>query len=199
MTMPRAVDVNIKLIKNLQKPGHVDFAPDSITRTANTKNGRHKFEFKNRGHPGFSVRFNIVDDGGLGYRFPSDPADAIWVCPIQSEDDPCPSAKCDWPGFVPVKVEPNQNGEADRTLVVRNYNMAPVNGVGGLGLFAFTLKMIRDTGPDKLVLYDPIGNNQNGPEFIGSRSLVMPLVGLAVVAAALFAAFQFFVDKPAIR
>ena len=192
MTMPRAVDVDIKLIKNLQKPGHVDFNPDSITRTANTKNGRHKFEFKNRWHPGFCVRFNIVDDGDLGYRFPSDPADAIWVCPIQSEDDPCPSAKCDWPGFVPVTVEPNQNGEADRTLVVRNENKASA-------LFAFTLKMIRDTGPDKLVLYDPIGNNQNGPDIIEPRSLVMPLVGLAVVAAALFAAFQFFVDKPAIR
>lgn len=154
MTSPRLVDINVSLIHHPTKPGNVDFDPESSVRVSNSKGGRHKFQFDNRGHPGFTVRFNIVDNQ-FGYRFPDCPDDALWVCPIDSEDDPCPDRECHWPGFHAVSVESDDDGERNRRLVVCNPNRESQ-------LFAFTLRLTRDSDPKKFILYDPIGDDRNG-------------------------------------
>src|SRR5687768_4288679 len=122
MSAPRPVTVNINLRKHASKPGKVDFDPVSPVRGTDTASGKHKFVFRNRWHPGFSVRFDIIDNHGFGYRFPSDPQSAMWVHTVASENDPCPTTPVHWPGFEAVSVGDNAQGEPNRRLVVQNPN-----------------------------------------------------------------------------
>lgn len=106
--------------------------------------------FHNRGRPGFTITFNLIDETGGGYRFPPNGKrhDALW-----SRQGPgCPPKDFgrQWDEFETVRVV-----EPDRTtLVVRNLNETVTE-------FGYTLRVTNDEGATFVDL-DPVGNNQNG-------------------------------------
>jgi hypothetical protein len=103
--------------------------------------------FANNGRPGFFVYFDAVDGPGVtNARF--DDADPMWVQNVAA----CPAGPCNWDQFKTVGLI-NQG----KTLVVRNKNDPPPQQ------FGFTLRF-RVDGCNDAVPFDPIGNNQNGPQ-----------------------------------
>lgn len=184
----KEVSINIELVTNSTKPGFVDFIPSSKVRVPDTSKRMHKFKFKNSGHPGFLIHFNLIDPAGLGWEFPAtpardDPKDAMWVKPIQSEDDPCPDSEVHWDGFKALSVEP-YNSRPNSKLIVENPNTDEQ-------LFAFTLRLTNDGGKT-FVPYDPIGEDQNGPRKSAFLSIAMPLFGLAAVGLLAYGAYRAF-------
>jgi hypothetical protein len=104
-------------------------------------------DFANAGRPGFFVYFDAVDGPGVtNARF--DSADPIWVQNVAA----CPTAACNWDQFKSVGLI-----NEGKTLVVRNKNDPPAQQ------FGFTLRFRVDGCPN-VVEFDPIGNNQNGPQ-----------------------------------
>ena len=137
-----------------------------------------KLTFKNDHHPGFLVRFNIVDTQHTNYKFPDNPDDAMWVQSIQSiTPNSCPTTPMHWKGFEATSVT-NEN----MTLEVDNPNAAEQ-------LFAFTLRFTpkpHENNP-QCEPFDPIGTDKNGPT---SRISAALLLTVAVVGIAAFAAYK---------
>jgi hypothetical protein len=102
--------------------------------------------FSNGGRPGFFVYFDVVDgDGVEGCKFHAD--DPMWVQDIPE----CPAQQCEWQQFKAVGLIND-----GKTLVVRNKNEISKQ-------FGFTLRF-DVPGCGQVVEFDPIGNNQNGPQ-----------------------------------
>lgn len=147
MAAPETVQVDVRILANPipPQPGGGGFELRSGIFSGGMLN------FRNRGHPGFIVIFNIVDVIGAGFRFADDPDQALWVRPIVVPGDGCPGAQCSWSQFEPQSV----TGGGDR-LVVRNRNEYTQR-------FGFVLRVTTDpAGAQNFQVIDPIGNNQNG-------------------------------------
>jgi hypothetical protein len=126
----------------------------------NNGNGRvHEVIFKNEKHPGLIVYFNIRDIAKSGLKFQPVPADALWVNPPTGPTAPapaCPNRAMAWPGFVPLSVEDDKDGNTDVQLIAYFRN-----GNENKGKCKFILRFVDTTGAP--VDYDPIGDGNNGP------------------------------------
>jgi hypothetical protein len=138
-----AVDVYVYL--HSESPG--DFTVESYLQS---DPGSKNLVFYNRDHPGFDVTFHLVDETGLGYRFPqpSNREDAIWS---QMGTD-CPSSPV-WEVFQNHRITVGPQG---LTLTAHNPNEG-----SAVGEFRYTLNVSR-TGNSPYLPLDPGGNNNNG-------------------------------------
>ena len=112
--------------------------------------------FKNCGHPGFYIHYDLQDPTN-GYLFPEsslfppNPPKQNLKAAIWCQQNPgCPAAPSQWGQFSGRDVT---NG--GKTLVVHNKNQSPQD-------FGYTLRVTNDGGASYLPL-DPGGTNQNGP------------------------------------
>jgi len=138
-----AVDVYVYL--HSETPG--DFTVESYLQSEpNSSN----LVFYNRYHPGFDVTFHLVDETGLGYRFPQPPnrQDGIW----SQLGTGCPSSEV-WDIFEKHRITVGPQGG---TLTAHNPNVEPA-----VGEFRYTLNVSRTGNPPYLPL-DPGGTNNNG-------------------------------------
>lgn len=150
VTTGREWDVEVDVYLHSETPG--DFTVESYLQSSSSNS--QDLVFFNRGHNGFDVTFYLIDETGLGYRFPDPPndKDAIWsqlmgVCPIP----PC------WDVFPQHRI---QVKDAGTTLVAYNPN-PEVAGGGGQGKFTYCLNVTKD-GKKPYLPLDPGGVNQNG-------------------------------------
>lgn len=159
-------DVHVNVILNSVTPGdfRIEPAPHGVIPTG--ANG--ELIFKNAGHPGFFVHFDLQDPNGLGYKFPPQQKikEAVWS---ELYEGACPQAPGKWEVFDPRNI--SNNG---MTLVVHNPNEVPC-----LGKFGYTLRVTKDGGLTYLDL-DPGGDNQNGPISSFETSYAMMFFGGAV-------------------
>lgn len=144
------VDVSVKLLtgKDPQLPDSYSF--ELKNHAAN------KMKFKNDRHPGFIIMFNIDDPGNTGCQFLPDPDDAMWVQPSGLPNPPCPSSPAYWDQFRAIDVVRNQADQENRGLIVSNRNDYKQ-------MFAFTLRF-EIPNCNKVVEFDPIGDNENGDQ-----------------------------------
>lgn len=151
MTQPNEADIDVimtKVVPSSKWPDGVEFDLQSDLKS------NDRLTFDNNGKPGFKLKFTIKDEGQTGYLFPDNPAKAMWVKPVSSDEDDCPETQMFWEEFVATEVTGN-----NRTLKVTNLN-------GYVQTFKFTLlftKTPRQNGP--CIPFDPIGQNQNGQNF----------------------------------
>lgn len=108
-------------------------------------NGAGRIQFDNNNHPGVMVYFKINDRAGTRLLFKRDPRNALSVNP--GGGNPPPGTQ--WPGFVPLSVENNQQ----KLLVYCRNDVQNQQ-------FKFTLHF---DGPDGPKDWDPIGDGLNGP------------------------------------
>jgi len=170
MPSPKQANVDVIAIADSSKPEGVRFELSSNLGSSN------KLTFKNDKHPGFEVNFNLVDNDKTGCKFMHDPKEAMWVQKIEpGMPDPCPTSAMYWDQFEAKAVS-----KGDTQLAVRNLNEYEQE-------FAFSLRFTKPGWPDP-ILYDPIGNNQNGGRFSGSSpssntlNMLLLAAGIAVVA-----------------
>ena len=171
MTGKKPRDIDVELVPNPAGNPPLLFTID-----------HDKLTFKNDHHPGFLVRFNIIDSQHTLYKFPDNPDDAMWVQTIDSTTpNNCPNTPMYWDGFKGTRVT-----NSNMTLDVDNPNTAEQ-------LFAFTLRFTlqpHDTNPH-CEPFDPIGSDKNGP---ASRSAAALLLTVVIVAVAAFAAYKLFLS-----
>lgn len=120
--------------------------PSFELQTGLEMNRAKRIVFRNRRRPGFIIKFRLHDPRNFGYRFPSDPMDAVW----SKAGTVCPKAAVRTI-FWPFAVE-----DEGMTLVVYNKNPGPA-----IGYFKYSLRVTRDGG-NSFELLDPGGNDQNG-------------------------------------
>lgn len=131
---------------------HSDQAGDFTVESYLQSNPNNtKLIFYNRYHPGFFVKFHLIDEHNLGYRFPlpSNREDAL----LSQLGSTCPTIEDPhWDVFDKRSIQVLDN------LTVRafNPNEDPV-----LGDFQYTLNVSKDGKPPYLPL-DPGGTNNNG-------------------------------------
>lgn len=106
--------------------------------------------FENNGRPGFVISFNLIDQSGGNYLFPSRAHEAVW----SAKGTQCPRSPAHQV-FEPLRV-----AAQGKTLVVRNDNPGPDHG-GPIGPFRYSLRATNDDGVSYLLL-DPGGENMNG-------------------------------------
>ncbi|HEY0628305.1 MAG TPA: hypothetical protein VGD23_03160 [Sphingomicrobium sp.] len=117
----------------------------------NENNGKgpgQKVDFKNSGHPGIVVYFNIRDPHNTGLVFQPVPGDALWVAP---PGQACPTSASAWEEFVPLSVEKKAGKNVQLIAYYRNQQQEQFN---------FALRFLKPDGTP--VDYDPIGNGMNG-------------------------------------
>jgi hypothetical protein len=138
-----AVDVFVYL--HSQTPG--DFTVESYLQS---DPGSSNLVFYNRHHPGFDVTFHLIDETGLGYRFPqaSNKQDAIW----SQLGNSCPTTPV-WEVFDKHGMILGPQG-----LSITAHN--PNEGTA-VGEFRYTLNVSQSGNPPYLAL-DPGGTNNNG-------------------------------------
>lgn len=144
MPAPQTVQVDVEILANPIPPGPNGFRLSSGIFSNGMLN------FRNNGHPGFIVIFNIVDVIGAGFKFEANLDDALWVRPQIDPGDRCPGQRCSWTQFEAQAV----TGDGQR-LVVRNRNEFTQR-------FGFVLNVTPGAGGNPFQSIDPIGNNQNG-------------------------------------
>nr|NUR37855.1 hypothetical protein [Sphingomonas sp.] len=140
-----AWDVDVFVYLHSEAAG--DFSVESYLQSDPTSD---HLVFYNRKHPGFDVTFHLIDETGLGYRFPqsSHREDAIW----SQLGTSCP-ANAIWEVFEKHSIQIGPQGE---TVSAHNPNEGtPV------GAFQYTLNVSRTGNPPYLPL-DPGGTNNNG-------------------------------------
>ena len=155
---PQTVRVDVRIFN--PAPGVIDF--ELLSGIAS---GPKTLNFRNNGHPGFIVMFDIKNQAAVAYEFPANPADALWVKPVvvpavpaaggaaAAPNDTCPDGPCVWSQFEAQAVAGDRE-----TLVVRNRNEFTQK-------FGFVLRVTDPAGAAGNILnLDPIGNNQNGPQ-----------------------------------
>jgi len=175
MTLPgNPKNVHLKVTLYSEKPGDFTIEPTPPGSLPIAPNG--DLIFRNDGHSGFFIYFDLVDKSGLNYTFPPDNKkhEAVWSqlaatgCPAEGKTD---------------IFTAKQVSEKSMTLKVRNENIG--NDVGD---FRYMLRVTKDGGNTFHPL-DPGGSNQNGPITAGSRnSPIVFLIGAAVGAVAVFGA-----------
>ena len=138
-------EVDVYVYLHSEKPG--DFTVESYLQS---DSGSDNLVFHNRCHPGFYVYFHLIDETGLGYRFPlqSNKDDAIW----SQMGSACPTGPV-YEVFDNNKTSVKDQGE---TLKTFNPNEDPV-----VGVFQYTLNVSKDGKAPYLPL-DPGGTNMNG-------------------------------------
>lgn len=142
-----AWDVDVDVYLHSEKPG--DFTVESYLQS---DPGNDHLVFYNRNHPGFDVNFHLIDETGLGYRFPlpSHREDGIWS---QLGTD-CPTgAKPVWDVFEKHSIVISDQG---LTLSAHNPNEG-----SAVGEFRYALNVSLNGNPPYLPL-DPGGTNNNG-------------------------------------
>lgn len=118
-----------------------------------------ELKFKNNHHPGFIVSFNLVEADPANptdCQFLPDPDDAMWVQKSDLTNPPCPNSACYWDQFRAVDVVDHAKDKKNRTLMVYNKNDYEQT-------FAFTFRF-EVPGCSEVVIFDPVGNNQNGDQ-----------------------------------
>ena len=151
----------------LRKVSPLDF---DVTSTDLPMDADRNLVFRNNGHPGFKILFDLDDQTGENYRFPtnSKKQDGVW----SKRGTKCPdTAASDI--FKVVEIPPHR-----QTMVVHNLNPQPAQGE-----FRYTLRVTKDGGKNYLPL-DPGGVNQNGPSR-AMKSLSAASIVLGVVAGSL--------------
>lgn len=156
---PKFMDIDITVEKlNAPDPAWPQgykFTMDDGKGNPNAK----KLDFENDHHPGFIVSFNLVEKKPAQptkCQFLPDPDDAMWVQKSSLAAPPCPKSATYWDQFRAVDVVDYSESEKNRTLMVYNRN-------DSVQMFAFTLRFEIPGYPD-VVIFDPIGNNQNGDQ-----------------------------------
>ena len=144
---PNTWEVEVDVTLHSETPG--DFTVESYLQSTP---GSHDLVFYNRHHPGFLVTFNLIDETGLGYQFPS-PAnrkDGVW----SQKGDTCPTAAqpC-WDIFEKDSIKSKSKGS-----MLEAFNP---NSGDAVGPFKYTLNVSKNGKPPYLPL-DPGGNNMNG-------------------------------------
>jgi hypothetical protein len=107
-------------------------------------------QFYNNHHPGFNVKFHLIDETGRGYRFPTsnNRKDGIW----SKLGYDCPDSPC-WDVFDRESIHVYGDGDE---LIAFNPNIAPA-----IGDFQYRLNVSLD-GSEPWVAIDPGGTNHNG-------------------------------------
>ncbi|MDP9421960.1 MAG: hypothetical protein M3Q19_03855 [Pseudomonadota bacterium] len=159
---PDLVDIDVNVTwANPADPCSVSFSlePKNGNKVKVGKNAKGKdfAKFENKGDPGFIIFFNIVEKNGSGCQFLPDPDDAMWVQPSAFADPPCPSSPAYWSQFRAIDVVDHDSVNRNKTLIVLNQNDYQQS-------FAFTLRF-EVAGCNKILEFDPIGDNQNGNQF----------------------------------
>ena len=186
---PKKVDVDVHIIDEPKNNPPYDF----YLSTNDNKVGKPEGDtltFENEGkYDGFDVRFHVVDHTGKDFLFMEGAWDAsgnedptiapMWVKPVGDLKDPCPDHEF-WDEFKTTKVSPN-----NKTLHVRNLNTTKQ-----LFKFAFMFSRNPRHRPYE-IMYDPGGENGNGPRPFQSSALLIGLVlGGAVIGSLLTLGFQ---------
>lgn len=141
---PWEVDVFVYL--HSDAPG--DFTVESYLQSSPDSS---KLIFYNRFHPGFWVKFHLIDEHDLGYRFPlpSNREDGL----LSKLGSDCPTIEDPhWDVFEKSSIQIIDSV----TLRAFNPNEEPA-----LGDFQYTLNVSKDGKPRYLPL-DPGGTNNNG-------------------------------------
>lgn len=149
MTDPKTVQVGV-----FYKPGEdPNFAFVSDLKKGNS----NELVFKNDGHPGFWVEYNLDPKSFGDLVFPNDETQALSCAVLHNPNDKCPDTGT-WDEFKPHKVK-----NSNRTLVVRNINgkLPPGKTEVQFGYALFVTDNANGSGDFHKL--DPIGNNQNGP------------------------------------
>lgn len=176
----KKVDVDVHIINDSSKNPPYDF----WLGTTDNKVGKPKGDtltFDNDGkYDGFDIRFHVVDETRKGFLFMDARKDAngdpdpnlapMWVKKVNDPKDPCPDHEF-WDEFKTTEVAPN-----NKTLHVYNRNTDKQ-----LFKFAFMFSRTPHQEPFE-IMYDPGGDNQNGPRPFTSKSLLAALAlgGVAV-------------------
>ena len=124
-----------------------------------------QLKFKNNKHPGFIVVFYIVEavpGNPAMCQFLPDPDDALWVKPYNSWDPAaCPSSPCSWDQFFAIDVADYEPVAGNPAADIHNKVLVAMNKNDYDQMFAFTLRFTAAGAPG-VIVYDPIGSNQNG-------------------------------------
>lgn len=174
--MPNPKEVHVDVIAKADAS-----SPDGVSFNLSSNLGANdRLKFSNDKHPGFIVNFNLKDDDNTGVKFLSQPEDAMWVRTFDAQTpDPCPRCEMYWDQFKAIDVKKN-----NKQLVVRNLNQYEQ-------LFAFSLRFSKPGSADP-ILYDPIGENENGGG--GEISALAYVGGALLVGGLVFAAVKAFND-----
>lgn len=174
--MPNPKEVHVDVIAKADPT-----SPDGVSFTLSSNLGSsERLKFQNDKHPGFIVNFNLKDDDNTGVKFLPQPEDAMWVRTFDAQTpDPCPRCEMYWDQFKAINVK-----QQNKQLVVRNLNQYEQ-------MFAFSLRFSKPGSADP-ILYDPIGENENGGG--GEINSFAIAGGVLLAGAALFAAFKLLND-----
>ena len=164
--LPKNVQIQVTL--NSETPG--DFTIEPVPPNALPRAANGDLIFRNDGHSGFSLFFNLIDKTGFNYAFPPEHLkhDAVWSelhathCPAEGKTD-----------IFTAKLVTNKS----MTLKVRNENIDT-----SVGDFRYMLRVTKDGGKNYHPL-DPGGKNENGPITANSPSFIVGIVIGAVVGA----------------
>ena len=176
---PKIRDIDVVMTRNPAVEPPILFSYD-----------QSKLTFSNLNHPGFHVNFNLKDPDKMGYFFPDNLLDAMWVHAIDAVNKhSCPTTSMHWSGFEAIK---RSHDKMSLTVSNPNGKLPP----GKLEqLFAFTLRVT--DSPSKIdpvcVPCDPIGTNKNGP-VLANNSAAALIVTLLVVGAAAFIGYKLFLS-----
>lgn len=149
MADPKTVKVGVKY-----KPG---YDPNFEFVSALKKGNSNELVFRNEGHPGFWVEYDLDPESFGDLVFPNDETQALSVAVLHQDSDRCPDVGA-WDEFKPHKVK-----NSNRTLVVRNINgkLPPGKTEVQFGYALFVTD--NPNGDGTFHKLDPIGTNQNGP------------------------------------
>lgn len=149
----KKMHVNVVATDNPQSQNGVDFRLENDKGEqletlvfSKTKLGMHK----NDEH---EVRFKLIQDSGMKLQFAQQPHVALWVAQGDEHNFPaCPTSQPACPDLIFYAEKSNVN-----TLVAVNTNPNKL-------FFKFSLNFVDPTSaqPNRLICYDPGGENQNG-------------------------------------
>lgn len=148
--------------------------PPLPTNTTNHEPGLPEIIFRNDGHAGFIVHFELQGDTH-GYFFPPVEADAVW----SQRGAACPNDTGIWDVFNPLQVVASGNPPERRTLIVRNRNPR-MEGGKGQGKFRYNLRV---TNGSRTLDLDPPGDNTNGYGFYDVKSATATTLTVGAAAA----------------
>lgn len=170
-------DVQVTVTLNSERPDDFTIEPEPVGSLPKGTDG--ELVFRNDGHSGFWIFFNLVDKTGLGFKFIERDKnnnkvvdDAVWSalgannCPKSAIRD-----------VLRARAVLNDG----MTLKVRNSNVDRDE----LGQFTYTLRVSKDGGANYHPL-DPGGDNRNGPISLNHANYVGPLI-VGIILGALSA------------
>jgi hypothetical protein len=128
----------------------------------------------------YKIKFKLKNKDGANLRFSKDIDKVLWVMPVASKTDPCPTSDCKWPIFYVDPKDP-----------IKDLELTVINTDPAVQLFKFAFNFLPPGKSDPLPnseyeYYDPIGSNQNGGSStsIGGGGTFAAAAGGAVIGAA---------------